>query len=78
MESAPLYEQCIIIRCLMRLHFCRCGCAQSVIGDTSKAALRNARKVEQFIVEQLQKIIQTKLVFPNLIPARLPAGAAGL
>jgi distribution and morphology protein 12 len=49
---------------------------ESEIGDVTRPVLKNARKVEQFIVEQLQKIIQRKLVFPNLLSAKVGRGAA--
>jgi hypothetical protein len=34
--------------------------------------LKNIHKAEHFIVEQLQRIIQKKVVFPNLFPTKLP------
>ena len=59
-------------------------CVESDIGDADKSVLRNARKVEQFIITQLQTMLREKCVYPRMIPANIAgkggaaaAGAAG-
>jgi hypothetical protein len=58
-------------------------CVESEFGDIDKPTLKNAKKVEQFIILQLQTILTEKLVYPRMVLATLApkhgaaAGAAG-
>lgn len=45
------------------------------IGDAGQAVLRDASRIEHFIVEQLREIVRNRLVFPNLLSAGLAAGS---
>ncbi len=55
--------------CFVGVVWCGVVWWQSDIGDADKSVLRNARKVEQFIISQLQTMLREKCVYPRMIPA---------